>query len=121
MLIDSCFVYVCRCGDMFENGSYLRRRKRFKLTKKTHENTKNSFQQTPNKTSTMKTSFFIENLLANDTNASYTTTPSSSPTSSSETSSNLQQVLYPNEFELLKKFSFLNDIHSQQQQQQAFW
>ncbi len=81
-----------RCGDMFENGSYLRRRKRFKLlTKSNEEKTVNikkpikkprinipsssTSSSSPIKSQQIKNSFFIDNLLGNDTNTntSYTT------------------------------------------------
>jgi hypothetical protein len=65
------FFYINRCGDMFENGSYLRRRKRFKLLTKTSEG-KIVNKKKPMKSQQKKCSFFIDNLLGNDTNISYT-------------------------------------------------
>jgi hypothetical protein len=100
---------------MFENGSYLRRRKRFKLITKSHEEKKTikkSLLHSPNKSQQIKTSFFIDNLLGNDTNASYTT-------SSSESNSTLQHLLYSTEFDLVKKLTCFSDIHGQQQQ--VYW
>ena len=111
---------------MFENGSYLRRRKRFKLMKKslpeekaaTHaERTKAKIVETAAKLQPVKSSFLIDNLLANDTNTntSYSTS-SSSPTS--ELNSPFQHLLYQNDFDLVRKLTFLSDMNNQQQQQQ---
>ena len=105
-----------RCGDMFENGSYLRRRKRFKLLTKPPETNKTNNQTTPNKSQSNKCSFFIDNLLANETNTSCTSSSSSPP---SETNSTFQHLLYPTDFELVRKLTLLNDIHAQQQQ--VYW
>jgi hypothetical protein len=126
-------VYICifRCGDMFENGSYLRRRKRFKLISKSHEgktvNMKKpitTFLDTPSsspiKSQQIKSSFLIDNLLANDTNtnASYTTSSSSS-SPRLETNSTLQHLLCSTEFDIIRKLTFFSDIHGQQQQ--VYW
>ncbi|CAF3333417.1 unnamed protein product [Rotaria socialis] len=118
-----------KCGDMFENGSYLRRRKRFKLLNKSHtENTvitKQTIKPTLVNTSSriksqpIKSSFFIDNLLANDTNTntSYTTSSASSP---SEVNCTLQHLLYSTDLDLVQKLTFFNDFHGQQQQQ-VYW
>jgi 5-enolpyruvylshikimate-3-phosphate synthase len=107
-----------RCGDMFENGSYLRRRKRFKLLKKSHaEQTVNQKKVTkkelplssPIKSQQIKSSFFIDNLLANDTTSS----------SSSEANSTLQHLLYTTDFDIVRKLTFFSDINGQQQQ--VYW
>jgi hypothetical protein len=114
---------------MFENGSYLRRRKRFKLLKKSNEektvNMKkpliNTPLSSPMKSQQIKSSFFIDNLLGNDTNTntSYTTTTSSS--SSSETNgSTFQQLFYSTDFDIVRKLAFFSDIHGRQQQQ-VYW
>jgi hypothetical protein len=120
---------IFRCGDMFENGSYLRRRKRFKLLKKSNEektvNIKkpliNTPLSSPMKSQQIKSSFFIDNLLGNDTNTntSYTTTTSSS--SSETNSSTLQQLFYSTDFDIVRKLAFFSDIHGRQQQQQVYW
>jgi hypothetical protein len=118
---------------MFENGSYLRRRKRFKLLTKSNEektvNMKKSIKKTlvnipsssssPMKSQQIKSSFFIDNLLGNDTNTntSYTTSsPSSSP---SETNSTLQHLLYSTDFDIVRKLTFFNEIHGHKQQ--VYW
>ncbi len=127
-----------RCGDMFENGSYLRRRKRFKLLAKCNEektvNRKiprkktlvnipsSSSSSSPIKSQQIKSSFFIDNLLGNDTNTntSYTTTTTSSSSSPpSETNSTLQHLLYSTDFDIIRKLTFFSDIHGQQQQ--VYW
>ncbi|CAF4239027.1 unnamed protein product, partial [Rotaria magnacalcarata] len=68
-----------KCSDMFENGSYLRRRKRFKLLKQQQmklgededededENEEEEEKSMLIKKPIRKTSFFIDNLLGNDT------------------------------------------------------
>ena len=109
---------------MFENGSYLRRRKRFKLLKKSHENKTVNIQKQldtpPMKSQQIKSSFLIDSLLANDTNTSYATTSSSSSLSpTSETNSTLQHLLYSTDFNIIRKLTFFNDIHGQQQQ--VYW
>lgn len=115
---------------MFENGSYLRRRKRFKLMNKSNEQktvnvkklTKTNLASTPSpsptKSQQIKSSFFIDNLLANDTstNTSYTTSTASSP---SETNCALQHLLYSTDFDIVQKLTLLNDFHGQQQQ--VYW
>ncbi|CAF4510489.1 unnamed protein product [Rotaria socialis] len=118
------------CGDMFENGSYLRRRKRFKLLNKSHTEhtviTKQTIKPTlvntssPIKSQPIKSSFFIDNLLANDTNTntSYTTSSASSP---SEANCTLKHLLYSTDLDLVQKLTFFNDFHGQQQQQQVYW
>ncbi|UJR36734.1 hypothetical protein I4U23_029449 [Adineta vaga] len=111
-----------KCGDMFENGSYLRRRKRFKLLKKSYEekksNEKNNVTTSSPNRQQIKSSFFIDNLLGNDTNtdASYT---SSSPSLSETTCSTSQNLLYSNDWNIVRKLAFLSDIHGQQQQ--IYW
>ncbi|CAF2398745.1 unnamed protein product [Rotaria sp. Silwood2] len=119
-----------KCGDMFENGSYLRRRKRFKLLNKCNvEKTVNKKKpikttlvntpsSSPNKSQQIKSSFFIDNLLAHDTNTStsYTTSSASSP---SETNCTLQHLLYSVDFDLVQKLTYFNDFHGQQQQ--VYW
>ena len=102
---------------MFENGSYLRRRKRFKLFGKSSEEKiihRKKPHHPPIKTQPMKSSFFIENLLANETN-----TNTSCTTTSSDTNSTLQQLFYTTDFDFVRKLSFLSDIHGQQQQ--VYW
>ncbi len=111
---------------MFENGSYLRRRKRFKLLNKSHENKtvniKKQLDTPPIKSQQIKSSFLIDSLLANDTNTSYTTSSSlSSLSPTSETNSTLQHLLYSTDFNIIRKLTFFNDIHGQQQQQQVYW
>jgi len=113
-----------KCGDMFENGSYLRRRKRFKLIPKTNEEKKSikkNLVNSPIKSQQIKSSFFIDNLLGNDTNTntSYTISSPSSPSPSSETNSTLQQILFSTDFDLVRKLTFFSDIH--RQQQQVYW
>ncbi|CAF1506718.1 unnamed protein product [Rotaria sordida] len=120
-----------KCSDMFENGSYLRRRKRFKLLKQEQiklddddddeeeeeeeeQEEKSIIIQKPIR----KTSFLIDNLLANDTNTSFTTT------SSSETNnSTLHQLHYTTDFELLRKLTLFNDVHGHHHNlsQQFYW
>lgn len=120
---------------MFENGSYLRRRKRFKLLNKSNTekiiNTKTSIKtnhintpsssssSSPIKSQQIKNSFFIDNLLANDTNTNTSYTTSSSLSSSSETNCTLPNILYPTDLNLIKKLTFFNDFH--RQQQQVYW
>ena len=80
---------------MFENGSYLRRRKRFKTTlneRKTSENDE------PSKKSITNSSFLIENLLANETSTN-------TSVASSETNHPIQQYLYPTEFDLFRQLT----------------
>jgi hypothetical protein len=127
-----------RCGDMFENGSYLRRRKRFKLLAKSNEektvnrkiprkktlvNIPSSSSSSPIKSQQIKSSFFIDNLLGNDTNTntSYTTTTTTSSSSSppSETNSTLQHLLYSTDFDIVRKLTFFNEIHGHKQQ--VYW
>ena len=120
---------------MFENGSYLRRRKRFKLMKKTHEDKSMDMERAskkmlahasspPVKLPPVKSSFFIDNLLGNDanTNISYASSSSSSASStSSEVTSPLQHLLYASDLNIVRKLTFLSDIKAQQQQQSVFW
>jgi hypothetical protein len=94
---------------MFENGSYLRRRKRFKLFKLPEED-KSVIMKKP----TEKTSFFIDNLLANDTS-----TNTSFTTSSSETNNTLQQLFFTTDFDLVRKLTFFNDVNGHHQQ--LYW
>lgn len=95
---------------MFENGSYLRRRKRFKLLKKSYGDKKTNEKSNPDTSSDRpqrKSSFFIDNLLRNDT----------SFTSSSETNSpTLKNLFYSNDWNVVQKLAFLSDIHGQKQQ-----
>lgn len=103
---------------MFENGSYLRRRKRFKLlTKPSSEINKTTNSTTPVKNHPNKCSFFIDNLLANETNTSCPSSSSSSPPS--EVNSTFQHLLYSTDLDLVRKLTLLNDIHTQQQQ--VYW
>ncbi len=118
---------------MFENGSYLRRRKRFKLlTKKSNEektvNMKKPINKTlvnisssssPMKSQQIKSSFFIDNLLGNDTNTNTSYTTSSPSSSTSETNSTLQHLLYSTDFDIVRKLTFFSEIHGQQQQ--VYW
>jgi hypothetical protein len=125
-----------RCGDMFENGSYLRRRKRFKLlTKSNEEKTVNikkpikkprinipsssTSSSSPIKSQQIKNSFFIDNLLGNDTNTNTSYTTSSPSSSTSETNSTLKHLLYSTDFDIIRKLTFFSDIHGQQQQ--VYW
>ena len=116
---------------MFENGSYLRRRKRFKLMKKSFgEKTVTAAKATNKllgtgsaslavKLQPVKSSFLIDNLLANDTNtnASYTTSSSSPP---SELNYPLQHLLYTTDIDIVRKLTFFNEINNQQKQQ-SYW
>jgi hypothetical protein len=103
---------------MFENGSYLRRRKRFKLFKqqlnKSDEDEEEKCVRIQKPIT--KTSFLIDNLLANDTstNTSFTTT------SSSETKHPLQQLLYTTDFDLIRKLTLFNDVNGHHPQQ-LYW
>jgi hypothetical protein len=126
-------VIICtRCGDMFENGSYLRRRKRFKLMKKAHEDKSTPTSKTnakllpststattlPVKLQPVKSSFLIDNLLANDTNTNTSFTNSSS-SPASEINSPLQHLVYTTDFDLVRKLTCFSDINGQQQQ--LYW
>lgn len=94
---------------MFENGSYLRRRKRFKLLKDQIKlNEDEQRKSSINKKPITKTSFFIENLLANDTN---TNTSSSTNSSSSETNSTFQQLHFTNDLDFIRKITLFNEHH----------
>jgi hypothetical protein len=97
---------------MFENGSYLRRRKRFKLLTKSPEG-KTVNKKKSAKSQQKKCSFFIENLLGNDRNISYPTSPPS------DTNNTLQQLLFATDIDIVKKLKLLSDIHGQQQQ--VYW
>ncbi|CAF1311258.1 unnamed protein product [Adineta steineri] len=124
-----------KCGDMFENGSYLRRRKRFKLLQKKAQEEKKAMKTTtlvntpsssPNKSQQIKNSFFIDNLLGNDTNtntsfisSTSSSSPPSSPPSSETNSSTLQHLLYTNDLDFIRKLAFFSDTHGQQQQ--VYW
>ena len=74
-------------------------------------------EETNVKLQPVKSSFLIDNLLANDTNTntSYSTT-SSSPTS--ELNSPFQHLLFQNDFDLVRKLSFFSDMNNQHQQHQ---
>ena len=89
---------------MFENGSYLRRRKRFK-TARNNEERKASSEE---KKSIAKSSFLIDNLLANETSTN-------TSVASSETNPSMyqQQFFHPTEFDLLRQLTF--------SQQKIFW
>ncbi|CAF1096066.1 unnamed protein product [Adineta ricciae] len=110
-----------KCRDMFENGSYLRRRKRFKLHKqksnREEEEEEENKMLLDTKPVTTKTSFFIDNLLANDTTSTNTsfTTSSSSPTT--ETTHVLPQMFYTTDFDLIRQLYLLNE----NQHQQPYW
>ncbi|CAF0891564.1 unnamed protein product [Adineta ricciae] len=103
-----------KCGDMFENGSYLRRRKRFKLLKTSYGDKKSNektYTGTSSNRPQRKSSFFIDNLLGNDTNTSYTS-------SSCETNSpTLKNLFYSNDWNVVQKLAFFSDIHGKKQQQ----
>ena len=100
-----------RCSDMFDNGSYLRRRKRFKLLNEQAEHkddlSKNGNGVLTKTTSIRKTSFLIDHLLGNETstNASFT----SSSSSSSEANSPRQQLLVTAHFDLRRHLILLHD------------
>ena len=83
-----------------------------KTAKKKKKTTKFN-QISPNKTEQNKCSFFIDNLLGNETNIS------SATSSSSETNSPFQHLLHPTNLNLLRKLTFLSDFHNQQQQ--VYW
>lgn len=114
---------------MFENGSYLRRRKRFKLLAKSHEGktvnikktplSSSSSSSSPIKSQQIKSSFFIDNLLGNDTNTNTSYSTSSPTSSTSETNCTLQHLLYSNDPDIVRKLTILSDIHGQQQQ--VYW
>ena len=122
---------------MFENGSYLRRRKRFKLMKKAHEDKSVDIERArkkmlghvsspppPVKLPPVKSSFFIDNLLGNDANTNISYASSSVSSTSSEVTSPLQHLLYASDLSIVRKLTFLSDIKLQQQQQQqqsVFW
>ncbi|CAF1275798.1 unnamed protein product [Rotaria magnacalcarata] len=120
-----------KCSDMFENGSYLRRRKRFKLLKQQQmklgedededENEEEEEKSMLIKKPIRKTSFFIDNLLGNDTS----TNTSSTTTSSCETnnsSSTVQQLQFTTDFELLRKLTLFNDANGHRPfSQQFYW
>ncbi|UJR09431.1 hypothetical protein I4U23_013671 [Adineta vaga] len=115
-----------KCRDMFENGSYLRRRKRFKLFKQKivheeeEEEEKDIIHTKPVRT---KTSFFIDNLLANDTstNTSFTTTTttsSSSPTTTTETiHPSPPQMFYTTDFDLIRQLV----LFTESQHPKSYW
>ena len=101
---------------MFENGSYLRRRKRFKLLKQEQirfeeENRELEERIVKNRQPITKTSFLIDNLLANDTNTNTSFATSSSSSSSSETSSTMQQLLFLTDSDPIRKLTLLNGIN----------
>jgi hypothetical protein len=102
---------------MFENGSYLRRRKRFKTMKKEVKKSDEQDKSMITKKSITKTSFLIDNLLANDTstNTSFATS-SSSPSSSETTNHTLQKLLYTTDFDLIRHLTF-----HQHHPQQFYW
>jgi hypothetical protein len=99
---------------MFENGSYLRRRKRFKLLAKSPEG-KTVNKKKSIKSEQKKSSFSIDSLLGNETNISCPT----SPPSSSDVNNTLQQLLFATDIDIVKKLKLLNEIHAQQQQ--VYW
>jgi hypothetical protein len=96
---------------MFENGSYLRRRKRFKTMK--NEVQKSDQREDKSAKPIRKTSFLIDNLLANDTSTNTSFATSSSSPSSSETNNTLQQLLYTTDFDLIRQLTFHH--------QQLYW
>ncbi|CAF4554967.1 unnamed protein product, partial [Rotaria sp. Silwood2] len=116
------------CSDMFENGSYLRRRKRFKLSKQEQikldeeeeEEEEEEEKSMMIKKPITKTSFLIDNLLANDTNTNTSFTTSSS---SETNNSTLHQLHYTTDFELLRKLTLFNDVkgHHHTLSQQFYW
>lgn len=92
---------------MFENGSYLRRRKRFKTMNDQLKISSEDEQSMSTKKSIAKTSFLIDNLLANDTSTN-------TSVASSETNPPiLQQCFHPTDFDLLRQLTF--------SQQKIFW
>jgi hypothetical protein len=91
---------------MFENGSYLRRRKRFKVKQNQLKKSDDDDGEEKSIKSIRKTSFLIDNLLANDTSIA-------SSSSSSETNQNLQQLVYINDYDLIRQLTFHN--------QQLYW
>ena len=111
-----------RCSDMFDNGSYLRRRKRFKLLNEQAEHkdalSKNDNGVLAKTTSIRKTSFLIDHLLGNETstNASFT---SSSSSSSSEANSPRQQLLVTAHFDLRRHLILLHDENGHNYHQRA--
>lgn len=126
LMTRSCFFIDCRCRDMFENGSYLRRRKRFKLTLPTEQNRSNLEDDDHNKSPlnrenkpSRKPSFLIDHLLAHDTtnDASYMT---SSPSSSSETNSCVPQLPYTTDFDLIRQLTLFNEAKGHQLAQ-LYW
>lgn len=92
------FLLFLSCSDMFENGSYLRRRKRFK-SMKTIES-----KCSLDKKSISNHSFLIDNLLAHDTSTNI------SSVSSSSSSNNPTQQFY--DVDLIRQLTA---------QQQIFW
>jgi hypothetical protein len=94
---------------MFENGSYLRRRKRFK-TKENEPKKSDDDEDEKFVKPIRKTSFLIDNLLANDTS---TNTSFASSPSSSETNNTLQQLFYTNDFDRIRQLTFHH--------QQLYW
>ncbi|CAF3680067.1 unnamed protein product [Rotaria sp. Silwood1] len=110
------------CSDMFENGSYLRRRKRFKLLKQEQIKLDEEEEEKSmiNKKPITKTSFLIDNLLANDTNTNTSFTTSSS---SETNNSTLHQLQYTTDFEFLRKLTLFNDVngHHHNLSQQFYW
>lgn len=106
---------------MFENGSYLRRRKRFKLLKDAHiKSDEDEDKSITIKKPITKTSFLIDNLLANDTSTNTSSTTSSS--SSCEINNNtLHQLQYTTDFQLLRKLTLFNDINGHKSLSQQFY
>lgn len=97
--------FFSSCGDMFENGSYLRRRKRFKSMKRIQSNHSPSASSRKKKT-TAKNSFLIDNLLANDTSTNVSSTSSSSSTALTTTSP-IQQLF---DLELVRQYTYQQQI-----------
>ncbi|CAF1302847.1 unnamed protein product [Adineta steineri] len=137
-----------KCSDMFENGSYLRRRKRFKLLKQKSNEEEDDEEEEEEEEEEQdeeeedeqeksvritkpitKTSFLIDNLLANDTNTNTsfttTTTTTSSSSTTPETNNTLQHLFYTTDFDFIHKLALFNDIngnhHHYHRPQQLYW
>ena len=109
---------------MFENGSYLRRRKRFKLILPAeHHKSDVEDDKSPSSSETKpgrKPSFLIDHLLAQDTTADASYTTSSSSSSSSETTSCVPQPPYTTNFDLVRQLTLLNEV-KRHQLAQLYW
>lgn len=96
---------------MFENGSYLRRRKRFKVLKQQQQQQSDDEKITMIAKPLAKTSFFIDNLLASDTSTN--TSFATSTSSNAENSYPPMQLLHGADFDLLRQLVLFSDARQQ--------